>query len=185
MLLYDDRGWNRYITRVELTENSVAPDDPQTFLLEERVGRIQLSPADAVIIHDIDDLGDSLCHSISLYHFAERAPSRIRLDSSVSDTLFLGAGVIPGSEDEHVFVTLPNSGRLVRYNLRTYAQTVLDTYAQPKQIAPLGDGSNGLFVVHDQEVGLVSFLNADATEVPSGGFPAVAGMAFFNILDRS
>ena len=83
-------------------------------------------------------------------------------------------------------VVLKDSARLVRYNLRTYAQVVLDTYPLPHAIgrlpAPTG-GSELLYVIHDQDMGLVSFFPPDSETVPSGGFPAVAGMALTGLLD--
>ena len=188
-LLYDDRGWNSYITRVELTESATAPDDPETFLLEDGVGRVELSPSEeaAVIFHHTTGFEQSIqADTLSLFHFAERAPSRIRLDAPAWDMIFLGSGVIPTSDDEHVMVVLKDSARLVRYNLRTYAQVVLDTYPLPHAIgrlpAPAG-GSELLYVIHDQDMGLVSFFPPDSETVPSGGFPAVAGMALTGLLD--
>jgi hypothetical protein len=189
-LLYDDRGWNTYITRVELDSSATAPDDPETYLLEDGIGRVELSPSEeaAVIFHSTNGFSSSVqADTLSLFHFAERAPSRIRLDAAAWDMIFLGSGVIPGSDDEHVIVVLKDSARLVRYNLRTYAQVVLETYPLPHAIgripAPAG-GSELLFVVHDQDAGLVSFLSPDANSVPSGGFPAIAGMGLTGLLDR-
>lgn len=189
-LLYDDRGWTSYITRVELDPSATAPDDPETYLLEDAVGRVELSPSEAaaVIFHSMNGMLNSVqADTLSLFHFAERAPSRIRLDAAAWDMIFLGSGVIPDNDDEHVMVVLKDSARLIRYNLRTYAQVVLDTYPLPHAIgripAPAG-GSELLFVVHDQDSGLVSFLPPDANSVPSGGFPAVAGMGLTGLLDR-
>ena len=188
-LLYDDRGFTPYLTRVELTDDGTAPEDPETYLLEDAVGRVDLSPGEtaAVIFHD-DATADAWVpvQSLSLFHFAERAPSRILLDAPAWDMIFLSAGVISGSEDEHVIVVLKNSGRLVRYNLRTYGQVVLDTYPLPTAIGrvpPADGGSELLYVIHDQDLGLVSFLPPDTDQVPSGGFPAVAGMALTDLLD--
>lgn len=188
-LLYDDRGYTPYLTRVELADDGAVPEDPETYLLEDAVGRIDLSPFEtaAVIFHD-DAIADQWVpvQSLSLFHFAERAPSRILLDAPAWDMIFLSAGVISGSEDEHVIVVLKNSGRLVRYNLRTYAQVVLDTYPLPHAIGrvpPADGGSELLYVIHDQDLGLVSFLPPDTVAVPSGGFPAVAGMAMTGLMD--
>ena len=106
------------------------------------------------------------------------------IPATASGTVYLG--VIADSADEHVIVVLKNSGRLIRYNLRTYAQVVLDTYPQPHAIGrvPPGDeGSELLYVIHDQDLGLVSFLPPGADAVPSGGFPAVAGMALSGLMD--
>ncbi len=188
-LLYDDRGYTPYLTRVELEADGAAPEDPETYLLEDAVGRIDLSPGEtaAVIFHD-DASADEWVpvQSLSLFHFEERAPSRILLDAPAWDMIFLSEGVIADSADEHVIVVLKNSGRLIRYNLRTYAQVVLDTYPQPHAIGrvPPGDeGSELLYVIHDQDLGLVSFLPPGADAVPSGGFPAVAGMALSGLMD--
>jgi hypothetical protein len=47
-----------------------------------------------------------------------------------------------------------------------------------------GSGPPTLFVVHDEALGLVSFVPATAETTPPGGFPAVAGMAATGLLDR-
>jgi len=188
-LLYDDRGVSSYITRVELTASATAPDDPETYLLEDGVSRLELSPSEeaAVIFHQTQGFGDSIqAESLSLFHFAERAPSRIRLDAPAWDMIFLGSGVVGANDDEHVMVVLKDSARLVRYNLRTYAQVVLDTYPLPHAIGRIPAASGGtelLYVIHDQDLGLVSFVAPDSETVPSGGFPAVAGMGLTGLLD--
>lgn len=187
-LLYDDRGYTPYLSRIELSEDGAA-EDPETYLLEDAVGRVDLSPGEtaAVVFHDDANADEWVpVQSLSLFHFAERAPSRILLDAPAWDMIFLSAGVIADSDDEHVIVVLKNSGRLVRYNLRTYAQVVLDTYPLPHaigRIPPADGGSELLYVIHDQDLGLVSFLPPDTAAVPSGGFPAVAGMAVTDLLD--
>ena len=108
------------------------------------------------------------------------------LDAAAWDMIFLGAGVISANDDEHVIVVLKDSARLVRYNLRTYAQVVLDTYPLPHAIglipAPAG-GSDLLYVIHDQDTGLVSFLPPDTNSVPSGGFPAASALGLTGLLD--
>ena len=83
-------------------------------------------------------------------------------------------------------VVLKDSGRLVRYNLNSYAQVVLDTYALPHSIGrvpPAAGEAEQLFVVHDQALGLVSFVDPTLDAVPSGGWPAVAGMAASGLLE--
>ncbi len=189
-LLYSDGGTVPYVTRVELTDEGTAPDDPEVYLLDDAVVRVALSPDEtaAVIFHDGGTVGNDFvpAQSLSLFNFAERAPSRILLDAAAWDLIFLSAGVVPDSEDEHVMVVLKDSARLVRYNLRTYAQVVLDTYDLPHAIGrvpPAAGGSELLYVIHDQDLGLVSFLPPDAESVPSGGFPAVAGMATAGLLE--
>lgn len=188
-LLYDDRGTNSYITRVELTESATAPEDPETFLLEDVVGRVELSPGEtaAVIVHETVTGEEWVpVQSLSLFNFEQRAPSRILLDAAAYDMIFLAAGVVGSSENESVVVALKDSGRLVRYDLGTYGQTVLDTYPLPHAIGRVPPGQGGselLYVVHDSDIGLVSFLPPDATAVPSGGWPAVAGMALVGLMD--
>jgi len=190
-LLYSDTGSSPYLSRVDLADDGTAPDDPEVFLLDDSVVRVSLSPGEtaAVIFHDGNAGGGNFvpAQSLSLFNLEERAPSRILLDAPAWDLIFLDAGVVPESEDEHVFVVLKDSARLVRYNLRTYAQIVLDTYDLPHaigRIPPAAGGSELLYVIHDQDLGLVSFLSPAADRVPSGGFPAVAGMATSQLLDR-
>ncbi|MCP4871211.1 MAG: hypothetical protein GY898_21080 [Proteobacteria bacterium] len=149
---------------------------------------MSLSPDEtaAVIFHDGTAGGFVPAQSLSLFNLEERAPSRILLDAPAWDLIFLDSGVVPDSDDEHVIVVLKDSARLVRYNLRTYAQIVLDTYALPHaigRIPPAEGGSELLYVVHDQDLGLVSFLAPATDQVPSGGFPAVAGMAASRLLE--
>ena len=188
-LLYDDGDSTPFLTRVELADDGAAPEDSETYPLEGPVGRVDLSPGEtaAVIFHDDSNTDEWVpVQSLSLFHFEERAPSRILLDAPAWDMIFLGEGVIGGSEDEHVIVVLKNSGRLVRYNLRTYGQVVLDTYPLPHAIGrvpPADGGAELLYVIHDQDLGLVSFLPPDTSQVPSGGFPAVAGVAVTGLLD--
>lgn len=186
-LLYDDDGNVPFISRVELTDSGTAPDDPEVYVLEDGVVRVELSPDEsaAVLFHDGGSTDQYVpAQSLSLFHFEERAPSRILLDAAAWDLLFLSAGVV--DDDEHVLVVLKDSGRLVRYNLRTYAQVVFDTYPLPHEIGriPAGEGgSELLYVVHDFDGGLVSFMEPAATQVPSGGFPAVSGMAVTGLLE--
>lgn len=189
-LLYSDQGTASYLTRVELTDEGTAPDDPEVYLLEDAVVRVALSPGEtaAVIFHDGGTAGADFvpAQSLSLFHFGERAPSRILLDAPAWDLIFLDAGVVDDSGGEHVIVVLKDSARLVRYNLLTYAQVVLDTYPLPHAIGrvpPPEGGSELLYVIHDQDLGLVSFLPPDADMVPSGGFPAVAGLASSGLLE--
>ncbi len=187
-LLYDEGGYTPFITRVDLTDSGTAPDDPEVFVLEDGVVRVEISPEEtaAVIFHDGgSSTGEYVpAQSLSLFHFTERAPSRILLDAPAWDLVFLGAGVV--DDDEQVMVVLKDSARLVRYNLRTYGQVVLDTYSLPHEIGRVPPGEGGselLYVVHDHDVGLVSFVEPAASSEPSGGFPAVAGMALSDLLE--
>ena len=189
-LLYDDRGSSLFLTRVELVEDEVLPDDPDTFLLEGDVRSVWLEPGEqaAVIFHDGGGTSVDFVpsQSLSLFSFAERAPSRVLLDAAAHDVAFLEAGVVPGSEDPHAVVVLADSARLVRYNLRDYSQVVLDTYASPTSIGrapPAAGGPEQLFVVHRSALGLISFVDPATETEPPGGFPAVAGMADAGLLE--
>lgn len=177
------------LTHVALDAGVGAPDDPETYTLQDTIARLELGPGDtsAVIFHGGDYNSGVGAQSLSLFSFTERAPSRIFLDAPATDLLFVEAGAIAGSDDAHVVVVLEESARLVRYNLSTYEQVVLDTYERPHSIGvlPAGPGSDQqFFVVHDNDLGLVSFVPIDATSVPPGGFPAVAGMGVGGLLDR-
>ena len=192
-LLYHDVLDYRAITRVELTAGQGAPDDPETYTLADSVRSVAIAPGQdaAVIFHDGSPGGSANlgvgAQSLSLFRFGERGPSRIFLAAPATDLLFLEAGVVPGSVDPQVIVVLSDTNRLVRYDLGTYAQVVLDTYEAPVQIGvlPAGNGAGQeLFVVHEQATGLVSFVPVDAVEVPPGGWPAVAGFATDALLDR-
>ena len=189
-LLYDDRGGSVFLTRVELAEGDVLPDDPDTFLLEGDVRSVWLEPGEqaAVIFHDGGGTSADFVpsQSLSLFSFAERAPSRVLLDAAAHDVAFLEAGVVPGSEDPHAVVVLADSARLVRYNLRDYSQVVLDTYASPTSIGrapPAAGGPEQFFVVHRSSLGLISFVDPATDSEPPGGFPAVAGMADAGLLE--
>lgn len=186
-LLWSDVGWSS-LTRVALDAGAGAPDDPDTWVLDASIARLEMGPGDtsAVIFHDGSSSGVG-AQSLSLFSFDERAPSRIFLDAPARDLLFIEGGAIAGNTDPHVMVVLEQSARLVRYNLMTYEQVVLDTYDLPSSIGvlPAGSGTEQqLFVVHDHDLGLVSFLPVGATEVPPGGWPAVAGMGVGGLLDR-
>jgi len=186
-LLWSQSGWSS-LTRVALDGEGGAPDDPQTWTLQDSIARLELGPDDtsAVIFHGGNSTGVG-AQSLSLFSFDERAPSRIFLDAPATDLLFIEAGAIAASADPHVLVVLEESARLIRYNLHTYEQVVLDTYERPHSVGVLPAGSGAdqqLFVIHDTDLGLVSFVPIDATSVPPGGFPAVAGMGVGGLLDR-
>ncbi len=189
-LLFDDRGASPFLTRVALNGDDVVPDDPDTFLMEGEVRSVWLEPGEqaAIIFHDGG--GSSVdfvpSQSLSLFSFAERAPSRVLLDAPAVDVAFLAAGAVPGSDDPHAVVVLADSARLVRYNLADYSQVVLNTYTSPLSIGrapPEEGGQEQLFVVHRSELGLISFIDPAATFEPPGGFPAVAGMADAGLLE--
>jgi len=187
-LLWRD-GVTSSLTHVALDAGAGAPDDPETYTLADTITRLELGPGhtSAVIFHGGDYSSFVGAQSLSLFSFSERAPRRIFLDAPATDLLFIEAGAIAGSEDPHVMVVLEESARLIRYNLSTYEQVVLDTYDRPHSIGvlPAGPGSDQqLFVVHDNDLGLVSFVPIDATSVPPGGFPAVAGLGVGGLLDR-
>jgi hypothetical protein len=189
-LLFDDRGNSPFLTRVELDGTDVVPDDPDTFLLDDEVRSVWLEPGEsaAIIFHDGGGSGVDFTpsQSLSLFSFAERAPSRVLLDAAAHDVAFLEAGVVPGSDDPHAIVVLASSARLVRYNLRDYSQLVLDTYDAPQSIGrapPEEGGAELLYVVHDSALGLISFVDPTASVVPPGGFPAVHGMADAGLLE--
>jgi|GEM_PF-3549792 len=182
-------GTGQPLSRVSLTEPG-APEDIETWQLEDGISQLYLEPngTAAVVFHDGAFNGSSVsAQSLSLFSFTERAPSRIFLDAPATDLLFLEAGVVPSSDAPHVMVALQESGRLVRYNLWTYEQVVLDTYERPSQLGVLPAGSQTeaqLFVVHQQAGGLISFLPPAATKEPPGGWPAVSGLTGRGILDR-
>ncbi len=190
-LLYSDVNDQPFLSRVQLGEDTV-PDDPDTWLMDDGVRAVSMEPGEtaAVVFHEggAGTQADSFVpsQSLSLFSFDERAPSRILLDAAATDLVFLEGGVVAGSEDPHVMVVLRDSARLVRYNLRDYSQVVLDTYSAPTRIGripPADGGSEQLYVVHDHELGLVSFVDPAAEREPPGGFPAVAGLATNGILE--
>ncbi|MCO4773695.1 MAG: hypothetical protein KDA24_26930 [Deltaproteobacteria bacterium] len=192
-LLYSATTTQPRLSRVSLSEPG-APDAIDTWLLEDGIRSLYLEPGGtaAVVFHDGNSFGSTLgAQSLSLFSFTERGPSRIFLDAPATDLHFLEAGEILTSEAPHVMVVLELSGRIVRYNLWTYEQVVLDTYERPLAIGALPPGDQSgestnreLFVVHAQNGGLVSFLPPDATEVPPGGWPAVSGLTGRDLLDR-
>jgi hypothetical protein len=178
-LLYRDDGSDRYLSRISLAGG--APDEAETWQLEAGIRRADVEPGGdaAVLFHNEN--------SLSLFAFDARAPSRILLDSPASDLLFLPPGAGDGTEAPHVFVALNATSRLVRYDLFTYDQVVLDTYPRPLSMGrlPAQDGEpERIFVVHEHDLGLISFVEAAATVEPPGGFPAVSGMAGQAVLDR-
>jgi len=184
------QGSSSFITRADLTDGEGAPDEFDTFLLDDTVRDVSLEPGEsaAVVFHNGGGFaGDFVpTSSLSLFSFEERAPSRILLDAAATDLIFLGDGVVPGSDDPHVFVVLEDSAKLVRYNLHDYSQVVFDTYDRPHSIGripPADGGSELLYVVHDQDLGLVSFVEPGAASAPPGGFPAVAGIAASGLLE--
>ena len=188
-LLYSDVNDQPFLSRVQLGEDTV-DDDPDTWLMDDGVRAVSMEPGEtaAVVFHDGGGGGDSFVpsQSLSLFSFDERAPSRILLDAAATDLVFLEGGVVPGSEDPHVLVVLRDSARLVRYNLRDYSQVVLDTYSAPVHIGripPAEGGAEQLYVLHDHELGLISFVDPAADREPPGGFPAVAGLATTGILE--
>ncbi len=188
-LLYSTTSFETQLSRVFLTEPG-APDDVDTWTMEDRIRALEVEPGGtaAVVFHDgTVGAGSVGAESLSLFSFTERAPSRIFLDAPATDLLFLEAGVVPERESPHVLVVLSESARIVRYDLWTYEQVVLDTYARPEQIGVLPAGPatpQQVFVVHAQGGGLVSFMPPTATEVPPGGWPAVAGLTGRGLLDR-
>jgi len=188
-LLYSTTTFETELSRVFLTEPG-APDEVDTWAMEDRIRELWVEPGGtaAVVFHDgTVGAGSVGAESLSLFSFTERAPSRIFLDAPATDLLFLEAGAVPGRESPHVLVVLSESARIVRYDLWTYEQVVLDTYARPEQIGVLPAGPatpQEVFVVHAQGGGLVSFMPPAANDVPPGGWPAVAGLTGRGLLDR-
>ena len=183
-MAWDDRGTTLSWSRVPLNDPDLAPDEVDTFVMADTVREIVLEPDEtaAVVVHDLD-LYETGSSSISLFSFAERAPSRILLDAPVTDMELLAAGAVGGSTDPHAVILLRDSSRVIRYNLRTYEQVVLDTYGAGQDIGFV-PGPDLLFVVHDRSPGLVSFVEPDSAHEPPGGFPAVGGLGLDGILDR-
>jgi hypothetical protein len=159
VLLYDDRGYTSFLTRVDLVPGE-QPDDPETWLLDEPVRDVRVEPGEAaaVILHQGASSGSFVAaESLSLFAFEERGPSRVLLDAQATDLIFLAAGVVPGSDAPHALVALKGSDRLVRYDLRS--------------------------LEHDRELGLVSFVDPTLDRAPPGGFPAVSGLALGGMLE--
>jgi hypothetical protein len=189
-LLYSSSPSQNRLSKVDLAGPG-APDEAETWLLEDGIRSLALEPGGtaAVVFHD--GFGGSAAvgaQSLSLFSLTERGPSRIFLDAPATDLLFLEAGVIAGSDAPHVMVVLQESHRIVRYNLWTYEQVVLDTYDRPSQLGVLPAGpqtEEQLFVVHAQASGLISFLPPDAVREPPGGWPAVSGLTTHGLLDRN
>lgn len=186
VLAYAPMSQGRF-TRLPLGGESLAPDDYDTYAVEALISELAMSPGEeaAVAIHGWADDGMGISE-LSLLHFERRAPSRILLDTPASDLLFLDGALLGENAGPAAVITLKDSGRIVRYDLATYEQVVLDTYALPTQVGLLpasGELGSQLFVMHEQEGGLVSFVEPAANQVPPGGFPGAFGFAFGGVLD--
>lgn len=173
------------LARVSLPLDGSPPEEADEYVLDAGIERVEVEPGGtaAVLFHANSAGLGSL--SLSLYDFAERAPSQIFLDAPATDLLFLEAGLV--SPNPSVLVALEQSARLIRYDLGTYEQVVMDTYSRPVRLGFLpgaGDQTAEIFVVHAMPTGLVSFVPPGATEEPPGGWPAAAGMATVGLLER-
>lgn len=186
---YPNNTTSRF-SKLPLTGPDLAPDEHETFTLDSPIAEILLSPEEeaAVVLHDGSAFGsEEYGAELSLFHLERRAPSQILLDAPATDLLFLEGATVGDGEDESAFLCIRNTRRLVRYNLRTYDQVVLRTYELPVQVGVVpafGDASTTLFVRHDNDAGLLSFVSPGAEEEPPGGFPGVFGFGLDSILDR-
>ena len=179
-----------YITHLDLSTEDLLPDEDRTYLLREGVSQIHLAPDDSAVVlfHDaaggtsggaFDDYGSfSRSGSLSLFALDSRGPSHILLDAPAWDLEFL----TDEAGGMHAMVLLRDSAKLVRYDLESYSATILPTHPRPTQFGQLANGT--LWVSHDTDLGLVSFVEPMATQLPPGGFPAVAGAGLTNLFDR-
>jgi len=176
-ILYNESTPQRSFAVVEFDDGV---PEVETYATNDTITRIDLDPTGqtAVIFHDDDGFGNG---RLSMFNLDARTPSTILLESAPHDLTFLA------TEDEavepigYVMVVLLDAGRLVRYSLSTYEAAVIDVAERPDSVHELGDGF--VYVVHDQPLGLLTFLNPYRPLALPGGYPTVYGYGLTGVLD--
>ena len=158
--------------------------DIETFSTDSAVTRIELDPSGqtAVIFHAETSYGSGM---LSIFNLEERYPSPIWLESAPYDMSFLAPNATFTDESiGYVLVVLKESHQIVRYSLTTYGAVVIGVAENPETVNAL-DGSDGNFayVVHDEPLGLMTFLNPYQPLALPGGFPTAYGYGLVGLMD--
>lgn len=159
----------------------------ETYVTDAPISRIEIDPTGqtAVIFHTNSGYGSG---KLSMFNLTQRHPSTILLESAPHDLTF-----IP-SEDEaiepigYVMVVLKDSNTLVRYSLSTYEAVVIGVAENPDAVGMVHAQDNATdgsfaYVVHDEPLGLLTFLNPYRPLAMPAGFPTVYGYGLVGLLD--
>ncbi len=158
--------------------------DEETFVTEDSVVRIDLDPSGqtAVIFHGDSGYGNG---RLSMFNIEQRLPSMILLESPPYDMTFLPASSTFDDETiGYVMVVLKDSNTLVRYSLDTYEAVVIGVASAPESVGALHQSDLGtIYVVHDEPLGLMTFLNPYQPLALPGGFRTVYGYGLAGVMD--
>jgi hypothetical protein len=163
-----------------------ADDDveEETFVTDDNIVRIELDPSGqtAVIFHGDSGYGSG---KLSMFNLEQRHPSTILLESPPHDMTFLAADSTFDDEAVgYVMVVLKDSNQLVRYSLDNYEAVVIGVAAAPESVGALHLSDTGaIYVVHDEPLGLMTFLNPYQPLALPGGFRTVHGYGLAGVMD--
>jgi hypothetical protein len=104
---------------------------------------------------------------LSIINILDETVNMLYLDASPTSVSLAGA---------YAFLTLKDSNKLVFYNLKTDESNYLKLSALP---AVAGLGGKYLFVLHDQPIGLLTFIDTVDFHVTE-----VKGIVVYGLLDR-
>ncbi len=159
----------------------------ETYVTDAPISRIEIDPTGqtAVIFHTNSGYGTG---KLSMFNLEQRHPSTILLESAPHDLTFL-----PSEEEAiepigYVMVILKDSNTLVRYSLSTYEAVIIGVAENPDAVGMVHALDNAAdrsfaYVVHDEPLGLLTFLNPYRPLAMPAGFPTVYGYGLVGLLD--
>ena len=154
----------------------------ETYATGDPITRIDMDPTGqtAVLFHGEVEYGSA---ALSMFNLDARVPSTILLESAPNDMTFIPAQDQADGDLGYVAVVLTEAGRVVRYSLSTYEAVVIDVGHDPLTLHDVNDGSGFVYVVHDEPLGMMTFLNPYSPLELPGGFPTVYGYGLTGIMD--
>ncbi len=154
----------------------------ETYATDEYITRIDIDPTGqtAVIFHGDSGWGSG---RLSMFNLESRYPSTILLESPPHDMTFLPTEDATVESAGYVMVVLKESGTLVRYSLSDYSAAVVGVAANPEVVRSVHGNPYLVHVVHEEPLGLMTFLNPYRPLALPGGFPTVYAYGLTGILD--
>ncbi len=182
--------YNAGLTRAAFGTMEFGPTnvDIETFSTDSAVTRIELDPSGktAVIFHQETTYGSGM---LSIFNLEERYPSPIWLESAPYDMTFLTPNATYTDEAiGYVLVVLKESHQLVRYSLTTYESVVIGVAENPETVSALdfggpNDVGSFAYVIHEEPLGLLTFLNPYQPLALPAGFPTAYGYGLVGLMD--
>jgi hypothetical protein len=153
-----------------------------TYATDESITRIDIDPTGqtAVIFHGDSGWGSG---RLSMFNLESRYPATILLESPPHDMTFLPTEDATVEPVGYVMVVLKESGKLVRYSLSSYGAAVVGVAENPEVVRSVHGDPYLVHVVHEEPLGLMTFLNPYRPLALPGGFPTVYGYGLTGILD--